>query len=146
MGALERYVLRTVVSDFKESHPLLLIVRGPGPDRPDDPTPVSFERWGRFDYIAYFSRDPEFAQLFQHYTFAGTIGHYHAYRPLQPGEMRVPPPPRPNSSVAAATIEKAGNEFSRRRPGSLALLLFLTCFCLVTWTNSSSRSPQRPHT
>ena len=146
MGALERYVLRTVVSDFKESHPLLLIVRGPGPDRPDDPTPVSFERWGRLDYIAYFSRDPEFAHLFQRYTFAGTIGHYHAYRPLQPGEMRVPPPPRFNSGVLAKAVQK-GNEFSHRlRRRHLAPLLFLISFCLLAWTDSWPRTGKDPQT
>jgi|GEM_PF-1181737 len=138
MAAIERYVLRTVVADFQRNQPLLLLVRGPGPDQPDDPTPVLFERWGRFDYVAYFSRDSSFAQLFRRYTYIGTIGHYHAYRRLREGEARVPPPAR--AAAGAAPRETSWSDLLLG-PANRSLLLFLISFCVVA--GRVGRKPER---
>lgn len=71
MGGAERFVHDAVVSDMLQSRPRLLFVLM----APSDALP----RPG-FDYVAYFSRDPRFAQLMNEYDVLDRIGDYRVYK------------------------------------------------------------------
>ena len=68
MPASEAFVFRTVADDFARDKPAVAIVdRWPGiADCGDE----------RFDYIAYFSRNPVFAEAWSHYQPAGEWGRF----------------------------------------------------------------------
>jgi hypothetical protein len=68
----ERYLNDSVVGDLCREPPALLIV---------DATPKK-PRFGgrRFDYVAYFSRDPRFASLMRGYEPVAALGEFQIYR------------------------------------------------------------------
>src|SRR6185312_9585591 len=71
MGAAEFFVYRTVADDFARSPPAAVVVDS-DPGMPWCGQP--------FDFIAYFSRHPLFAEVWSHYRPAGQEGRFRVYR------------------------------------------------------------------
>lgn len=72
LAGIERYVVDAVVADFRRHRPALVFVDM----RRDKPYFGGLE----FDYIAYFSADPRFAEIWSRYEPLETSGSYWIYK------------------------------------------------------------------
>jgi len=79
MSPAERYMDDAVYADLFHRRPSLILVLR---NARDDPA----NGLRRFDYLAYFGRQPRFARLFARYSFLGTVGEYLVFRRLRPDE------------------------------------------------------------
>jgi len=69
---IHRYALDAVVADLIRWSPELIFV-----DVRED---KSYFGGLRFDYLAYFSKDPRFAQIWSRYELLKDFGTYHLYK------------------------------------------------------------------
>lgn len=72
LAEIERYLVDAVVADFRRYRPALVFVDM----RRDKPYFGGLE----FDYLAYFSADPRFAEIWSHYEPLETSGSYWIYK------------------------------------------------------------------
>ena len=77
LDEIERFLIDAVVSDLSKQPPAVVIV--------DVRKEKSYFGGLQFDYLAYFSRDPRFAEIWSHYELLADFGTYHLYK-------RRPPP------------------------------------------------------
>jgi len=72
LNQIEGFLIDSVVSDLGKRPPALVII--------DGREEKSHFGGLRFDYIAYFSKDPRFAEIWSRYELLMDIGTYHLYR------------------------------------------------------------------
>ncbi len=70
MGRPEFYMFRTVAEDFARAPPAAVVV---------DKQPGIPWCGAEFDFIAYFTRHPLFAEVWSHYELAASWGHYQVF-------------------------------------------------------------------
>ena len=86
MSPSERYLNASVLEDLRAHRPRLLLVYRPARDLPRN-------GYRRLNYVAYFGRDPRFAEVFRQYQRIAVTGDYEVYERLAAGAARSGPPP-----------------------------------------------------
>jgi hypothetical protein len=108
MGPPELLLNQAVKQDLVRAQPRLLLVLRPFPDRP----PFGFRR---LNYIAYFGREPELAQLFARYQLIATNGQYDIYQRLDAGGARTGAAP----PIAVPPLDSISRANAADRPAAL---------------------------
>jgi hypothetical protein len=136
MSPTERYLNQAVLRDL-EKRPKLLLVFRPARDLP-------LNGYRRFDYVAYFSREPEIARILQEYQLIAETRDYLVYQWTPSVAQRTGPAPAatPGTSDVVVTREGAAS----LRVGDPRLLLALLTFLgslLVTGVSTRNRVQDR---
>jgi hypothetical protein len=126
MSPAERYLNEAVLTDLERSRPsLLLVLRNARDDRANG--------LRRLDYLAYFGRDPRFADLFARYQFLDRIGEYVVYRRLGDGEVRTAALPAATPGSLDVEVDSL-SETRRLGPGTAAgAAVFLVTLAVFAW-------------
>jgi hypothetical protein len=101
MSHAERYLNDAVYADLRRQAPALLLVLR---NARDDPA----NGLRRFDYLAYFERQPRFAHLLAEYGFVEVLGEYLVFRRLHPGESPAGVPPAQRAALDVDLRSVAG--------------------------------------
>ena len=136
MSASERYLNQGVLEDLRDRRPKLLLILAHARDLPAN-------GFRRLDYVAYFSRDPRIAEIFDRYQLVADVGGHLVYERIADGAERAGPPP----SVQPGTRDvvhgpNVGSVPARiRDPGfQLALLAFVASAILASMAEKGRAS------
>ncbi len=120
MSASERYLNQSVFEDLRDRRPKLLVVLQHARDLPAN-------GFRRLDYIAYFSRDPRIASIFEDYQQVADVGDFVVFERIAQGTARTGPPPRVQPGTRdIVPVQRTGT--LPVRTGDPAILLALLAF------------------
>jgi len=125
-GPFEHSFVDDVIEDLESGNPALVLVLQPD---------VNAIGWGgarHFDYLEYFSTDPEFKQFFEGYTSIGSAGNYDVYRRRTEGQ------------TSSTAVPPSSNAPPRHRLPLALLAWILTGFwaglgCMWSWRVTGAR-------
>jgi hypothetical protein len=132
MSAAERYLNAAVLSDLKRAQPRLLLVLR---NARDDPA----NGLRRLDYLAYFGRDPRFADQFARYELLDEVGEYLMYRRLSEGEARTAALPAARAGTQDVQVVRRLEARSVGREVAVKGALFLLLLALVLWQEARAQ-------
>jgi hypothetical protein len=126
MSPAERYLNEAVLADLERSRPhLLLVLR----NARDDPA----NGLRRLDYLAYFGRDPRFADLFARYQFLDRVGEYVVYRRLGEEEARDAAMPAATPGTLDVQVDSLSETRRLGRETVAGAAVFLVTLALLGW-------------
>jgi len=110
----EEYLWNAVRRDLMDAQPRLILVLRSARDVPENGL-------RRLQYVAYFGRDPDLADLFQRYELVAKKGEYDVYQRLGPGAARTAPAP----SASPGT-----SDVLQSQPGKVRLAILEPAFLI----------------
>ncbi len=132
MSPAERYLNEAVLADLERSRPrLLLVLRNARDDRANG--------LRRLDYLAYFGRDPRFADLFTRYELLDRVGEYVVYRRLGEGEARGAAGPAASSGTLDVNVDSLSESRGFGPRTIVGAAVFLVMLALLAWREARLR-------